>query len=907
MKPAPLLFLTLALAACPGPGTGFDDHTVDRLNTLGDYQRLAAAAHGRAAGKFVITGFSTSNESIRYFDNAFYSLHDEWYWFRLMNDQRVPGREGIVPVSGHQFATVADIYTWAKAEQGPLPLDLTWVEDNRLYSPRFYDLALFQPPRAFGLGTLLHIDEAPGRPERWAFELEFVDNITHAELVRFFERLKATLPTDIGNQLFWVVRSPKQETFAQDVEHQQLPYFDRILRLKDLAAPGETEVYNEGLTAGRLKVIASGEPFNETSATDILILEDVPDLLPPAAGVVTAVPQTPLAHLNLLAKNRGIPNVYRGGVMDDLELRDLARFRAPVIIKATGTGELIIRPITEAQFATWQQLQKKTPVAVQQLDVSTLPYLYDLRTLAPSDIDILRPAFGGKAAGYLGLLAGAPHATPDTLAAITIRPYVEHLASFRARIEAMLAAPGFHDDVRVRALALEGSKRFSATHVSAADQLFLQEFLTNHPVGDVLGDFARADGLKAMLRAAPMNPATATLLTDALRLQFGHYAITQGLRFRSSSTAEDVEGFNGAGLYDSNTGFLDPAAQIDPMDQRQSVEWAVKKTWASYWSIEAFEERALENVDHLSGNMGVVVQPRFQDGSELSNGVFLFTLHGDDAVMNLNVQVGALSVTNPSSTQLPEVVEVAVRNGATTPVITRLRPSTVVPAGTQVLSDDLLLEMFAEGREVATKWLARENAKRPETQHANTQVLDFEFRRVPEGWPLLKVGVLPSRVVLKQTRSLEPGLRGTSAEVLAMPFPKDLLARSRKVERRTCESSAFKAVLAEALTDPLSSPDLGHSVDAFTASMTFTFKQPVPSLNVAAGEVIALTHLDFTATHPDAPQRWSLVADTKSPQKVSHFELSELRSSLDGFVGADLHCTVEVLRSTPTEFLLSLL
>ena len=33
------------------------------------------------------------------------------------------------------------------------------------------------------------------------------------------------------------------------------------------------------------------------------------------AGIVTAVPQTPLAHINLLAQRRGTPNVYVAGVM----------------------------------------------------------------------------------------------------------------------------------------------------------------------------------------------------------------------------------------------------------------------------------------------------------------------------------------------------------------------------------------------------------------------------------------------------------------------------------------------------------------------------------------------------------------------------------------------------------------
>lgn len=56
---------------------------------------------------------------------------------------------------------------------------------------------------------------------------------------------------------------------------------------------------------------------------------------------------------------------------------------------------------------------------------------------------------------------------------------------------------------------------------------------------------------------------------------------------------EDIEGLNGAGLYDSNTGYLNAAAQPDPDDQKQTLEWALKKTWASYWSAEALSLREL--------------------------------------------------------------------------------------------------------------------------------------------------------------------------------------------------------------------------------------------------------------------------------------------------------------------------
>ncbi len=898
-----LLLLALGLGGC---APEFADHTVPTLAQQADYEKLAVTANGRSEVKFLVTSFGTA-PAMRYMDSHFYALHDEWYWFRLLNGAKVPGREGITPVDELHFDSIADIYTWAR-KTDPLPLDLTWVGDDRLYSPRFYTLSLDIRPRAFGLGTLVHVTERGGRPERWAFLLEFQDAVIHSELVTFFERLDATGPAEARGKVFWVVRSPQQEALAQDMEAQRLRFHDRILRLEDLSVAGEIEVYNGGLTAGRLRVIRSGESFEGTKSTDILVVEDVPDFLPPAAGVITSVPQTPLAHFNLLAKNRGIPNVYEGGVLENQELRDLAWLHAPVVMKAAAPGELVIKPITEAQLAQWLQLQRKSPVAVQQVDVSTLPYSHDLRSLRLEDAATLRPSVGGKATGYLALLAVVPDATPDQLEAITIRPYVEHLAQFRARLEQMLAAHEFGADARVRSLALEGETRFRATHPS--DEAFLVAFLNAHGPGDALGDFARAGGLKDAIRAAPLEPATLATLTAALTARFGHYAVTQGLRFRSSSTAEDVEGFNGAGLYDSNTGYLEAAAQPSAGDRTKTVEYALKKTWASYWSFEAFEERAFESVDHLSGNMAVVVHANFDDPHELNNGVFLLELQGEGATLELNVQAGALSVTNPTSTQLPEIDRVSQAPGGV-PVIERVRASSVVPAGTLLLTEEELLDTFTRARAVAVRWREGENAPRPAAQRSTTLVLDFEFRKVAAGWPALKVGSLPPRIVLKQSRPLEPGLRGLSAEVLSLPIPRDLLRRARRVERRTCQNTRFQATLVEALTNPAAQPDPGYSESPFTASLAVEFKEAVPSLNVALGEVVQADHLGLSsAQHLQLPARWSFSGAFTPAGKLSSVELQEGRFVLVGAASAEgsaLQCTVQVLHSTPAEFLLSLL
>jgi hypothetical protein len=359
---------------------------------------------------------------------------------------------------------------------------------------------------------------------------------------------------------------------------------------------------------------------------------------------------------------------------------------------------------------------------------------------------------------------------------------------------------------------------------------FLEEFpsssatvdrlLERHPEGSVLGDVLRADGFQRWFREQPIDPVTLERIVARLEQSYGSYADSQGLRFRSSSSVEDIEGFTGAGLYDSNTGFLRP--DPDDGDRDTTVEQAVLKTWASYWSFEAFEERRLEGVDHLSGAMGVTVHARFDDELEASNGVAVFTLLPDGppdrALLEVNVQAGDLSVANPDGGELPEVVR--VHQGDTGDLrIERVAGSTV-GGGAEVLTDDQLTELFGQFDSVARLWRERINASLPTEQQIDIVTLDFEFKYVRPGWPAIDgQRPLPGRLVVKQARRLDPGLRGVPTAVRDLPIPRDVLARAAVV-RRTCVGADTAVITVEA--DPTMPPDRGEIGRTFMVEVADT-------------------------------------------------------------------------------------
>ena len=398
----------------------------------------------------------------------------------------------------------------------------------------------------------------------------------------FFQSLQQGLPPEIAGELLWAVRSPGQETLAREMEEQRLQYWDRIVRYADLAIPGEVEVYSPGIAAGRLRALLPGDPGLERSdSRDILALGFVPDWLPPAAGLLTAVPQTPLAHINILARNRGIPNAYLGGLLDDPEIGQLARGQIPMLVYADAPDHLEILTITGAQYQTYLGLLQPQVLGLPEVDLQAAPLFLDLLELNPGEADELRPLIGGKSAGIAALEEALPDprgrvAAPDLPLAITMKAYVEHLEPLLPRIEAMLQSEELEASATTRLLVLEGVEGLAKRGPEEEASDLARGFLADHPPGDPLGDLVREGGLVELIREQPVRDQTLEALHRALTERFGHYATEQGLRFRSSSNVEDIEGFNAAGLYDSNTGF-------DSLHLDDRGSWRIESRGQAFW------------------------------------------------------------------------------------------------------------------------------------------------------------------------------------------------------------------------------------------------------------------------------------------------------------------------------------
>ena len=203
----------------------------------------------------------------------------------------------------------------------------------------------------------------------------------------------------------------------------------------------------------------------------------------------------------------------------------------------------------------------------------------------------------------------------------------------------------------------------------------------------------RADGnarraalleLQADMMAAPVSQELLTALTTRLQTE----APGVRMKFRSSTNAEDLDRFSGAGLYTSAAGAVG--------DPERPLDVAIKTVWASVWNFRAFEEREYVSIDHEQVAMAVLITPAYID--EVANGVAITAnifdpRPGAEDGFYINAQLGDVGVALPSpGITADQLLLFFFHNGQ--PATYYVRSNLVAP-GTTVLSR---AELFALGQ-----------------------------------------------------------------------------------------------------------------------------------------------------------------------------------------------------------------
>ncbi|MBN2497208.1 MAG: hypothetical protein JXR96_21625 [Deltaproteobacteria bacterium] len=468
--------------------------------------------------------------------------------------------------------------------------------DRRDHVPFFlYDLR--QRPVSIG-----------GRLHTWAVRIEdYEHEDSDEEMARTFSRLLEALSAEIGRAtgrpargLAVLARSPKvkpNERIAGALQRAGYPHLT-LSQLIERAGGKRVEVLNPGTAVGTLR-LARGERSGACfGPRDIAVFDRLPRRVPPVAGIITLVPQTPLSHVNLLARNRGTVNVSLGTLGDLPGAEELV---GRLVRMECGPKKLLVQPIDRQRAEAYWKAHRPAAVVPPELDGSVRA-IVDLRK---SDARALSSrAVGAKAANYARILREWPGAVRPGFAL----PFWHYLQVVRSS--------GAAEQIR----SLERDK----------------QDLSPDQRGERLGAIRRA------IRRARLHPAT----RSGLRRLFGRCFPSKRVRLRSSTNCEDLPDFNGAGLYVSK-GF-----EIRHGDGE--LESKLLAVFASLWSREAFEEREFFGIPQAGVGMAVLINEAFR--GEVANGVALTRSGERGTAVLVNAQPGDRSVANPAPGSVPESI-----------------------------------------------------------------------------------------------------------------------------------------------------------------------------------------------------------------------------------------------------------
>jgi len=475
------------------------------------------------------------------------------------------------------------------------------------------------------------------------------------------------------------------------------------------------QLLNPGVAYGTLRLLTPEQLEAEVvSYTDILLLTRLPNDLPVVGGTITEELQTPLAHVNVAARNRGTPNLALLEASSDPRV---APFLGRLVRFEVTAGGFTLAETTLAEAEAFWASQHGDPlVPAYDLEPGGLPGFSELAF--GDSISV-----GVKAANLAQLHQLLPDDTSDGFA-VPFRHYHEFI------LAAVADAPRCDEAheaciVSGRAPAACDGARTLCLEV-AETPLALRDY-----IAAVLGDAgfrsdarlrdAVLDGIRFLFTRSPVDPAFAAALDARVAEVFGAAKV----KLRSSTNAEDLPNFSGAGLYSSHGAWA---------SGEKAASLVIRDTWASVWNRDAFEERAFWNIEHLAVQMGVAVNVAFTD--EAANGVIITQNIADPTVegMYVNVQLGELSVTNPEGGALPEIFSIIrdPEGGVQTCI---LRYSSLSP-GRSILTPEEVEALYQISRQAHEHFAALYGA------NPLAFALDMEF----------KLWGMPRRVYLKQAR-----------------------------------------------------------------------------------------------------------------------------------------------------------
>ena len=411
--------------------------------------------------------------------------------------------------------------------------------------------------------------------DQWTFAFWDGDRATSDHVRHAYKRMKDTFY--LSDRARFRPDSNGQEKVAKQTADVPHILNDELYKLADYVA------FNKGIAVGTLRIVPPELPEADLNfaTDDIVVLRTPLSDITPVAGIISEAFSTPLAHVSLRAKGWQIPNVgLRGAQTKHADLADKL-----VYFDAKDAG-YTLRAATDDEIATAKAVRDAKPKITIPIVDLTVTDLTTLATMRAKD----HVVFGPKSANLGEIMrANLPGFTVPDGFGIPFHYYDAHLraAGIDKVLAGLIADPAFMTDPNVRKQKLES--------------------------------------LRKAIESAPFDPE----LRAKVEAGLGALPANQGVFVRSSTNAEDLDNFSGAGLHDTKPNVKGLDAVCD----------AIKFVWASTWTLRAYDARQHVGIDQTTVAGSALVQI----GVPATAAGVIATVHPSDPTDERNYTINAKS------------------------------------------------------------------------------------------------------------------------------------------------------------------------------------------------------------------------------------------------------------------------
>ena len=307
---------------------------------------------------------------------------------------------------------------------------------------------------------------------------------------------------------------------------------------------GGLRAMNPGLAFGTLSLVEDGEKDIEIKSENIYLFRHMPSDLKPVAGIISVTEGNPVSHVQLLARNLGIPNV---AVTDKIFDQLSALAGQKILLAVSQRGRVVIK--TQAQMTS----QEKD--LVTQKERNTTPFTVpvdriNLEQEHPVLLSNARAKDSGKICGPKAANLGQLKAQfPGTVGEGIILPF----GVFKKHMDQPM--PG-------------GTETY--WH-------YLTRALTS-PDQDESGRIAALATLHAAIKTMPFLPGFEKELNNLFKTALGSELGGVPVFIRSDTNMEDIKDFTGAGLN----------LTLFNIREKQGILDGIREVWASPYTQRSY-------------------------------------------------------------------------------------------------------------------------------------------------------------------------------------------------------------------------------------------------------------------------------------------------------------------------------